>query len=202
MGVIVLTLSLSVHEWAHAWSAFRLGDDTASRQGRLTLNPLAHIDPVGTLLLPLIGVPFGWARPVPVNPTGFRRGVSMSGGMAVTASAGPLSNLVLAIVCAVLLGLQLRAGFGNPALAALLQWGLSINVSLAVFNLLPVPPLDGSRILEHYVPYRLRDTWATFARFAPLLLLFLLMSGGLFLSGPINWVRGALFQVVRQIAFS
>src|SRR5512134_1879423 len=100
-----LLLSLSFHEWAHAWSAHKLGDDTAERMGRLTLNPLAHIDPLGTILLPLLGVPFGWAKPVPVNPARFRRGVHMGRGMMITSAAGPLSNLLLATVCAVLFGL-------------------------------------------------------------------------------------------------
>lgn len=206
MGVIVLMLSLTVHEWAHAFSAFRLGDDTAARQGRLTLNPMVHIDPIGTLLLPMIGVPFGWAKPVPVNPAGFRRGVNMSAGMALTSAAGPVSNLLLALVCAVVYGVYLRTNPGargsHDAVSALLQWGLSVNVSLAVFNMLPLPPLDGSRIVDHFIPYRLRDTWESFSRFAPLLLLLVLVSGGVFLMGPINWVRGALFEVVRRIAFS
>src|SRR5574340_1315088 len=89
MMLIPLVLSLSVHEFAHAWSAWKLGDDTADRMGRLTLNPIAHVDPIGTLLLPLLGVPFGWARPVPVNPARFRRNVNMNTGMAMTAAAGP-----------------------------------------------------------------------------------------------------------------
>ena len=108
MILIPLLLSLTVHEWAHAWSAYRLGDDTASMQGRLTLNPIAHIDPVGTLVLPLLGIPFGWAKPVPVNPTRFRRGVNMSTGMIITAAAGPLSNVVLALLSAVAFGLIAR----------------------------------------------------------------------------------------------
>src|SRR5262245_7955094 len=86
MLLVPLILSLSVHEWAHAYSAHRLGDDTARQEGRLTLNPVAHIDPIGTLLLPLLGIPFGWARPVPVNPIRFRRDVSMRTGMMITAA--------------------------------------------------------------------------------------------------------------------
>lgn len=206
MGVIVLILSLTVHEWAHAWSAFRLGDETAAREGRLTLNPLVHMDPVGTLLLPLLGVPFGWAKPVPVNPARFRRGVNMSGGMALTAAAGPISNLLLAFLCAVLFGVLLKVSpsmvSGRDAVSMLLKWTLSVNVSLAVFNLLPVPPLDGSRIVAHFIPSRLQDAWESFTRLAPFLLLLLLATGGLILSGPINYVRGALFEVVRRIAFS
>src|SRR5262252_9131058 len=105
MILVPLLLSLTVHEWAHAYSAHRLGDDTAERQGRLTLNPIPHIDLVGTLLLPLLGVPFGWAKPVPVNPARFKRTVNMRTGMLITAAAGPFSNLVLAILAAVILGI-------------------------------------------------------------------------------------------------
>src|SRR5215471_12296793 len=101
MYLVPLLLSLTVHEWAHAWSAYRLGDDTAAKLGRLTLNPIAHIDPIGTLILPLLGVPFGWAKPVPVVASRFRRGVNMTTGMMITAAAGPLSNVVLAVLSAV-----------------------------------------------------------------------------------------------------
>src|SRR4051812_7061061 len=94
MDLIPLVLSLTVHEFSHAWSAWLLGDDTAALQGRMTLNPIVHIDPVGTFLLPLLGIPFGWAKPVPVNPLRFTRRFSMSTGMMITAVAGPASNAV------------------------------------------------------------------------------------------------------------
>ena len=96
---IPLLLSLTVHEWAHAWSASLLGDKTAESQGRLTLNPLAHMDLIGTVMLPLLGVPFGWAKPVPVNPARFNRKISMAKGMLLTAAAGPASNVVLGLIC-------------------------------------------------------------------------------------------------------
>jgi Zn-dependent protease len=206
MGVIVLWLSLTIHEWAHAITAATLGDDTPGREGRLTLNPMAHADPWGTWLLPMLNVPFGWARPVNVNPARFRRGVNMNAGMALTASAGPVSNLLLAVSCAVAIGLNLKlnpgARAGHDPLSALLLWGLSVNVSLAVFNLLPVPPLDGSRIVAYFLPARYQEAWAGFVRFGPLLLIMLVASGGFILSGPINLVRGALYEVVRRIAVS
>src|SRR5580700_1620810 len=107
LGLIPLILSLTVHEWAHAYSAFRLGDDTAARMGRMTFNPIPHIDPFGTILCPLLGIPFGWAKPVPVNPTRFRRDVSMRTGMMITAAAGPISNLLLAVLCSVAYGMLL-----------------------------------------------------------------------------------------------
>ena len=100
---IPVLLSLAVHEWAHAWSARRLGDDTADRLGRVTMNPFAHVDMMGTLLLPLLGIPFGWAKPVPVNPVRFRREFSMVKGTLLVAAAGPISNVFLASICLAIL---------------------------------------------------------------------------------------------------
>src|SRR5690349_16718202 len=134
MKLIPLVLSLSVHEWAHAYSAFRLGDDTAARQGRLTLNPIAHIDPLGTLVLPLLGIPFGWAKPVPVNAARFDRKVSMGTGTLITAAAGPFSNVVLAVLCIVVNSLAWRFApafmFEHRAVSQLLLVGFQINVAL------------------------------------------------------------------------
>jgi Zn-dependent protease len=206
MGVIVMILSLTVHEWAHAWSAYRLGDDTALRAGRLTLNPLVHIDPVGTLLLPLIGVPLGWARPVPFNPARFRRGVTMSVGTMITKAAGPLSNVVLALVCAVGLGLLYRAGHGlaasQPALRELLGSGLLMNVGLALFNLLPVEPLDGAGVIAPLVPQGLQAAWASYLRAGPIILMLLLFANYRlnFLSGPIDVVTRLLVGLAQTIA--
>jgi Zn-dependent protease len=169
--LFALVPSLTVHEWAHAYAASRLGDDTAERLGRLTLNPLPHIDPIGTIMLPLMRVPFGWARPVPVNPARFTRNISMGAGMAITAVAGPLSNAVLALFCTVAFALMLRFGVYHEAIARLLLLGLRVNIALALFNMLPIPPLDGSRIAEHLVPYRYRPAWNSYAQYGPLLLL-------------------------------
>ena len=200
-------LSLSFHEFAHAWSAWKLGDDTASRAGRMTLNPLAHIDVIGTILLPLFSpIPFGWAKPVPVNPARFRRDVSMSRGMAITASAGPLSNVLLAVVAAVLLGLGLRLAPDlvdreSPArffLVGLLQ----MNVSLAVFNLLPVPPLDGSRVVAWVLPYRLQQQWHQLEQFSLFLLIPVVLYGGRLVSGPINRLFSLLLDLARVVALA
>jgi Zn-dependent protease len=140
----IVVVSLSLHELAHAYVAWRLGDPTAKEQGRLTLNPIAHLDPLGTLMFALTallaGVPFGWAKPVPVDPRYFRRPKE---GMALVAVAGPAMNFVLALVALAVLrhaGLDGRA-FEVVALAYL------VNVILGLFNLIPVPPLDGSRIV-------------------------------------------------------
>ena len=140
----VVIASLSLHELAHAYVAWRLGDPTAKDQGRLTLNPIAHLDPLGTLMFALTallaGVPFGWAKPVPVDPRNFRRAKE---GMALVAVAGPVTNFLLALVALAVLrhaGLDGRA-FNVVALAYL------VNVILGLFNLIPIPPLDGSRII-------------------------------------------------------
>jgi Zn-dependent protease len=206
VGIIPLVLSLTVHEFAHAWSAWKLGDDTAQMQGRLTLDPMAHIDPIGTLLLPALGVPFGWAKPVPVNPSRFRRGVNMDTGMMLTAIAGPLSNLLLAIVGAVVYGLLLRYSPGtmesNEGLQKFLAFMIVGNVSLAVFNMLPIPPLDGSRVVEKFLPYRMRDTWEKVVQFSPFLLIGVLFFGRDLISGPAAYILGLIQGLVRGIVYS
>jgi Zn-dependent protease len=198
MMLIPLVLSLTVHEFAHAWSAWKLGDDTAARMGRLTLNPIPHIDPIGTLLLPLIGVPFGWARPVPVNPSRFRRNVSQSFGMAVTAAAGPLSNLLMAVVATVVLAVlywYVPAFSPDGAIAELLWVMVGLNVNLALFNLIPVPPLDGSRILDHFVPQGLRPLWDRVVLFAPFLLLGVVIFARSIIGGPSAVLGGLLMKL-------
>jgi len=204
MWLPLTILSLSVHEFAHAWSAWKLGDDTASRMGRLTLNPMAHIDLLGTIALPLLGVPFGWAKPVPVDPTRFRRDVSMGRGMAITAAAGPVSNVILAALSAVLLGLAFRYA---PALVDRGSGGsfflvnmVRLNVGLALFNLLPVPPLDGSRIVAWVLPYNLRNQWHALEQYAPILLIGVFWFGGRLVSGPINALAAVLFSITQAIA--
>lgn len=206
----VLLLSLTVHEFAHAWAARRLGDDTAERMGRLTLNPLAHADPIGTFILPLLNVPFGWAKPVPVNPARFRQGVNMAKGMMITSLAGPFSNLLLAIVSAVLLGFVARlapdlgaGGDGRGAAhiaAAFLLSMIQMNVVLAVFNLLPIPPLDGSRIVDAFLPARFRGAWETFSRFSMFLLLGLVFFGWRVIAVPVNAAIDALVRLASFIA--
>jgi Zn-dependent protease len=175
-----MVLSLTVHECAHALSAHWLGDDTAKERGRLTLNPLPHIDPIGTLLLPAIlvasgGGVFGWAKPTPINPARFRRTVSLRLGISLTAVAGPLSNLVLGLVSGAIYAILRNAGLLTPPAASLLVAMMSINAALAVFNLLPIPPLDGSRVVFGLLPRRLAEGYAQVARFGMILLFALFM---------------------------
>lgn len=149
----VLLTAMPIHECAHAMVANWLGDDTAEYEGRLTLNPFSHLDLMGSIMILVAG--FGWAKPVPVNPLNFRRnGITMRGGMALTAAAGPLSNLILGL----LFFLICKIALVNPALPyALVQVTLmvsQINIMLAVFNLLPVYPMDGGRIFSYFLPDR------------------------------------------------
>lgn len=153
--LVPMILSLTVHEYAHAQVAWRLGDDTAARNDRLTLNPLPHIDVFGTLLIPAFGVLvggfslIGWAKPVPVRPERFNRKVTMRTGMILTAIAGPLSNLLLAVLSIAIAAVLIRVAPGVliGGVQKLLQAMFIVNIGLFVFNFLPLPPLDGSRLL-------------------------------------------------------
>jgi Zn-dependent protease len=194
---VPLILSLTVHEWAHAASAKLLGDDTAQHLGRLSLNPLDHIDPIGTLILPLLGVPFGWAKPVPVNPTRFRPDVGMGTGLMLTAAAGPASNLLMALMAALFVGVSGRFFGGLPAsLLPIIQTFTVLNVLLAFFNLLPIPPLDGSRVVESLIPDSMRGVWDACAQYNGIALVALILlphlAGIDLFAWPYAWARRLL----------
>ncbi len=199
--LIPLILSLSVHEWAHAWSAWLLGDDTAAAEGRMTLNPLSHIDPIGTLLLPLMGVPFGWAKPVPVNPLRFRRDITMRKGMLIVAAAGPISNVIIAGVCLGLLVLSTRVTIPQSLAATpdLLFTLVTLNVILAVFNMFPVPPLDGSKVADSLMPERFRPMWDRFCDFGPVALIAVILIPNLLGFGPIQWALDLTSRLMGQL---
>jgi Zn-dependent protease len=182
----VLLISVALHEFGHAIMADKLGDDTPRRQGRVTLNPLAHADPVGTIALPLFGSlfgamsgfggGFGWGKPVQWQPHKVSRRVSMSTAKVLVAVAGPAMNLLLAIVIsAVHVGL-LAQGVLHPGVgfSRVLLNAAMINMVLFFFNLLPIPPLDGGHVAQSFMPYRYRDQYDQIARFAPFALLLLM----------------------------
>lgn len=200
---IPVLLSLTVHEWAHAWTAWKLGDDTARMLGRVSLNPLDHLDPIGSIL-PLLGVPFGWAKPVPINPVRFRPGISMSLGVLLTAAAGPISNLLIAAGCflAMLTMRLLHFSVMDPSnmAATLLQQTLLINVLLALFNLIPVPPLDGSRIVDAVMPPSLRPAWNQLCSIGPFLLaavVLLPLVGVNVFRTPLQWISNMLRSLLH-----
>ena len=175
LTVLVLLFSVIVHEVAHGYVAGLNGDPTARMLGRITLNPLPHIDPVGTILLPLLlylaHLPVvGMAKPVPVNPLNFR---NYRWGEFAVSAAGPLSNLALAVAFSVLL----RLGFENPGVLALAQLGIQINILLALFNLIPIPPLDGSHILAILLPRELARLYSYLQPVGFILILILFYTG-------------------------
>ncbi len=197
--LIPMVLSLTVHEYSHAFAAKKLDDPTAERLGRLTMNPIAHIDPIGTIFLPLMGFMFGgfifgWAKPVPVNPVLFTRRLPMKTGMLLVAAAGPASNLIMALIASLLMFLVVHViGFVDQAVLFIFVVFIKLNVILAFFNLLPIPPLDGGRILGGLLPDRFEQMLASIERYGFIVLIFLLFSGAMsYLFIPVTWVSDFL----------
>lgn len=189
--------AITVHEVAHGWVAKQLGDPTAMMLGRLTLNPLKHIDPIGTVLVPLVlilagGVIFGWAKPVPIAADNLHH---PKRDMALVAAAGPLANLIMACIWALIMKLALLLPSGLVNLALPLTYmggaGITINVILMVLNLLPVPPLDGSRVVAGFLPDPLAWKFSRIEQYGLIILLLLMVSGIL---GKIMWPPVAMVQ--------
>lgn len=201
--VPIVLISLTFHEYAHGWVSYKCGDPTARNLGRLTLNPIKHIDPVGALSMLLFG--FGWAKPVPVNSRYYRH---PKWQMALVAAAGPITNLILAFVALLISNLiVLIPGFTDAVLtiyegsadlkgsiayiAYMFFWLLAeMNVYLAVFNLIPLPPLDGSRILFIFLPTRWYFTIMKYERYIQIILILLLVTDAISL--PLTWISGRI----------
>ncbi len=197
-AAITLVIAFTVHEFAHAWTADQLGDDTPRFNGRLTLNPLAHLDPLGSLMLLIAG--FGWAKPVPVNPVILER--RTPSGMMLVSAAGPFSNLMMAIVTSI----PFKAGLLEPtfystsrvlpSLSFLLTQFIWINLVLLFFNLIPLFPLDGEKVLAHFLPPGGQDILNRLRPNGPMILMLLFFLGsfgginifGILIGAPVNFV--------------
>ena len=202
--LIALVLSVAVHEFGHAWAANRLGDNLPKAQGRLTLNPIRHADPIGTLLFPLImmmySVPLlGWGRPVMTNPLNYTRSLSRATGSMLVAVAGPLMNFVMAVIVSVLVVVGIRAGFMSVEFGiALIQGLVFLNLTLLVFNLLPIPPLDGGAVLAWVLPRSMQGAIDFLNRWGFLILVGLMLTPALgYIMGPARagsmmWARFVL----------
>ena len=204
-AAIPVIFAITLHEVAHGWVAKLFGDRTAEAQGRLSLNPIRHIDPVGTVLVPavllLTNSPFlfGWAKPVPVNPQYMR---NPRGSMVWVSAAGPAANLVMAIAWAFLMMVsqQVDLGVAGQWLQAMAAVGIFVNVLLAVFNMLPIPPLDGGQLLTNLLPRgRLASMLEAIAPFGLFIVLGLLVTRmlGPLIGGPISYLQGLLITMFR-----
>lgn len=204
--IISILIAISVHEWAHAFVAHRLGDPTPEHHGRLTLNPIAHIDPLGALMFIMVG--FGWAKPVPVNSSYFR---NPKAGYSLTALAGPFSNLILAILSFIILAVvtrgdiftadQLLSGassgpVGMIVLVNLLQSLLFVNLALMAFNLFPIAPLDGSNIIRVFIPRHLEYQYEEFTRYGSYILIGLIVVEMIL---PIHILSGWVFGIMNGV---
>ena len=184
-SIIAILIALSIHEWAHGFAADKLGDPTARYEGRLTINPIAHLDPLGTMMFLMVG--FGWGKPVPIDPRYFSH---PKRDVAITAIAGPVSNLIIAFIAFFgILALQVNGGMtissllASPQtdsvaiafLAQLFRRSIFINLALMAFNLLPIAPLDGSKVLHMFIPPQHEHAYHEFMRRGPLFLLLLIV---------------------------
>lgn len=194
LRAIVVLIVIPFHESAHALASHLLGDDTALRQGRLSMNPMRHFDPVGALCMLVGGV--GWAKPVSINPYNYK---NPKVGMALSAAAGPASNFLLAWVSMILYKIFWYSGVGQavPVLLTFLYYMIAMNLSLGVFNLLPVPPFDGSRIALLFLPQRLYFKAMKYERYIMLAVLALVFFG--LLDTPLSWLVNAMWGVMLRL---
>lgn len=201
-GVII---AITFHEFAHAYAAYKLGDDTAKMQGRLNLNPLSHMDPVGFVLLIFAHV--GWGKPVQINPRNFDRKYSASAGEAIVSVAGPLMNFILAIVFTVLYFVLLKFATSfilsqvGMIIITIIQSTIIVNVGLGVFNLIPLPPLDGSKIFRNFMSYNVKQWLDKYERVFYIVFLVLWISGlaGKIISPIIELISTGLINIIGMM---
>ena len=192
-----LLLALTFHEFAHGYAAYLMGDNTAKYDGRLSLNPMHHMDLVGTLCL--LFFRFGWAKPVPINPNNFK---DRKWGTILVSLAGPFANFLLAIVCTLLYKLITPFVFGSKIAEffyIILCLASAMNVGLMVFNLIPIPPLDGSKVLMEFLPYKARYKMYAIERYFGILLLVLVMSK--FFNPVLFFLRECVINFINMLTF-
>lgn len=202
-GVLI---AITFHEFAHAFAADRLGDDTARREGRLSLNPFDHLDPIGFLMLLFAG--FGWGKPVHVNPTNYTRKMSMEKGEAIVSIAGPIMNFILAIIftliyCAIykFAGLTFIVSTTGSVIMSLISAIISINIGLGVFNLIPLPPLDGSKVIMPILPYKAKNWFVNNSNLFYIVFVVIWITGiaGYIITPAINAVSNAIISLGTAI---
>lgn len=202
-GVLI---AITFHEFAHGWAAYKLGDNTAKMEGRLSLNPLDHLDPVGTLMLLVAG--FGWGKPVHVNPTNYTRKMSMEKGEAIVSAAGPVMNLILAIIFTIIYYAIYKfagAAFVNSTageiILLIIDSTISINIGLGVFNLIPLPPLDGSKIIMPLLPYNAKQWFTNNEQIFYIIFVVIWITGiaGTIISPVINAISKGIMNLGRMI---
>jgi Zn-dependent protease len=199
--LIAFILCIAAHEFGHAWVANRLGDPTPRLQGRLTLAPQHHIDPIGTILMPLLmaftAAPLlAWGRPVQINPVAFSRRFSMSTGRMLVAIAGPGMNFIMALVVSVVIVVAGRLGAPDSLLGAIFHYLVQLNISLMIFNLIPIPPLDGGSVLAWVLPRSMHGLVDFLARYGGIILMLLVLSPSLGM--PIMRIIGYPIVVITK----
>jgi Zn-dependent protease len=205
-AVIAFVVSVSIHEFGHAFVADRLGDRIPRLQGRLTLSPLAHVDPIGTLAMPLFGVLSGlpmiaWGKPVQTNPANYTKRVSMTTGSMLVAAAGPFMNLVLAVIASVVIVVLGKAGALSPAVRDwMIQYLLGLNIVLLFFNMIPLGPLDGAAVLAGLLPPSMRRISELNRKYGMLVLLVLFFSSGLrLIMRPVESLTHAWIELLNRM---
>ena len=202
-GVLI---AITFHEYAHGLAAYKLGDNTAKDEGRLSLNPVDHLDPIGTLMLLIAG--FGWGKPVHVNPTNYTRKISMEKGEAIVSVAGPAINIILAFVFTLIYFALRKFAYVfittstiGSILINIIGAAVSINIGLGVFNLLPLPPLDGSKIIKPFLPYKAKEWFENNEQIFYLVFIILWISGlaGDIITPAIGWITNSFLDIGRLI---